>query len=76
MIYYSKILSSSLFKFILHSKKLSVNPDKITLKKLRLFGLYPNYLEHIKEFEKDKKIILKTSKSINLFLIFIKKILY
>ena len=56
---HSKILSSSLFKFILHSKKLSVNPDKITLKKLRLFGLYPNYLEHIKEFEKDKKIILK-----------------
>jgi hypothetical protein len=62
---YSKILSSALFKFILHDKKLSVDSDEITLKKLELFGLYPKYLKHIKEFEKDKKTMLKIFQKYN-----------
>ena len=56
---YSKILSCALFEFILRYKKLSVDPDGVTLEKLRLYGIYPKYLEHIKEFEKDKKTIIK-----------------
>jgi hypothetical protein len=56
---YSKILSNSIFKFIFYNKNLSINFDEVTLKRLAFFGLYPKYREHIQEFDKDKRNILK-----------------
>ena len=56
---YSKILSNSIFKFILYNKDLSINIYKVTLQKLAFYGLYFKYHKYIKEFDKDKKSILK-----------------
>ena len=54
----SKSLSNSIFAFIIYNKNLSINPDEV-LKSLAFYGLYTKYQKSIKEFDKDKKNILK-----------------